>query len=196
MSGDVTVCIPSIPPRHKQLARAVGSALRQTRPPEAFSIAVDNDHQGAAATRTRAVSAASTEWCALLDDDDWLHPHHLDVLLKAAEEDPSVGYWFTYFEVHGGTDPLNTFGKVFDPADPHQTTTTILIRTEIAQEIGWHMPKPGQMVGRQMAGEDFQLTLDCIAAGVKIQHIPKVTWTYVHSAEPGVGNTSGMGNRW
>jgi hypothetical protein len=193
---DVTVAIASIPPRTRQLARAVGSATRQNRPPEAISIAVDTGRQGAWHTRTRAVSTVATEWVALLDDDDWLHPNHLEILLKHAEADPSVDYWFTYFEVHGGTDPLNHFSKVWDPEHPHQTTTTVMVRTELAKQVGWHLPEPGKTIHRQMAGEDFAFTLGCRDAGAKIVHIPEITWTYVHSAEPGVGNTSGMPDRW
>lgn len=194
--GKVTVAIPSIPPRTRQLARAVGSATRQNRPPDAISIAIDTGREGAWANRTRAVAAVSTEWVALLDDDDYFYPTHLDILLKHADDDPSVDYWFTYFDVIGGTDPLDHFGKVWDPANPHQTTTTVMVRTELAKTVGWHLPEPGIVVDRQMAGEDFAFTLGCRDAGAKIVHIPERTWAYVHSVEPGVGNTSGMPSRW
>lgn len=194
--GKVTVCIPSIPPRTKQLARAVGSATRQNRLPDAISIAIDNERLGAWATRTRSVRAAQTEWVALLDDDDWLHPNHVDVLMKAVEDDPTIDYAFSWFEVHGGTDPLGHFGKVWDPENPTQTTTTVLVRAELAKDVGWHLPEPDQMIGRQVAGEDFAFTLGCRDAGARIVHVPEITWTYVHSSEPGVGNTSGMPDRW
>lgn len=192
MKNDVTVCIPTIPPRVKELSRAVGSTLRQERPPQALSIAVDTERQGAWVTRTRAVSNARTEWVALLDDDDYFYPEHLRVLLEHAESDPSVDYWFTYFDVVGGVDPLGHFGKVWNPEDPTQTTTTVLVRTELAQKVGWVLPEPELTVGRQMAGEDFHFTLNCRDAGAKIVHIPQRTWAYVHHGK----NTSGMPSRW
>lgn len=178
------------------LARAVGSATRQNRPPEAISIAIDTEKMGAWHTRNRAVANVSTEWVALLDDDDYFHPHHLSTLLKHAEDDPSVDYWFTWFEVTGGQDPLGCFGKVWDPEHPTQTTTTVMVRTELAKDVGWHFPEPGKTIGRQYAGEDWAFTLGCRDAGAKIVHIPEITWTYVHSTEPGVGNTSGLPSRW
>lgn len=195
MRNDVTVAIAHIPQRFRELSRAVTSVARQNHQADAISIATDNLYEGAWVTRTRAVSTVNTEWVALLDDDDFFHPTHLSTLVSAANADPSVDYWFTYFEVLNGKDPLNHFGKVWDPEHPHQTTTTVMVRTELAKQVGWHLPEPGQTIDRQMAGEDFAFTLGCRDAGAKIVHIPQVTWTYVHSAEPLVGNTSGMGWR-
>lgn len=195
MKNDVTVAIPHIPLRYRELSRAVTSVARQNRQPEAISIATDTLYEGAWVTRNRAVATVNTQWVALLDDDDFFHPTHLETLLEHAEADPSVDYWFTWFEVLNGMDPLGHFGKAWDPARPTQTTTTVMVRTELAKTIGWHLPEPGKMIDRQMAGEDFAFTLGCRDAGAKIVHIPEVTWTYVHSAEPLVGNTSGMGHR-
>jgi cellulose synthase/poly-beta-1,6-N-acetylglucosamine synthase-like glycosyltransferase len=192
----VTVCIPTVPQRYKQLARAVGSAVRQNRPPEALSISMDREFEGAWVNRTRAVQAAQTEWVALLDDDDWLHPHHLSILMGAVEDDPTIDYAFTWFDVHGGTDPLGHFGKVWDPEHPTQTTTTVLVRKALAEAAGYWQPPPGGVGPDQLyAGEDFAWTLRCRDAGGRIVHIPEITWTYVHSQEPGVGNFSGLPNR-
>lgn len=195
MKHDVTVCIPNIPLRFRELSRAVTSVGRQTRPAQAISVATDTEYEGAWATRNRAVAAASTTWVALLDDDDFFHPTHLSILLEHAEADPSVDYWFTWFEVLNGKDPLGHFGKTWDPANPTQTTTTVMVKTELAKTVGWHLPEPDQMIGRNLAGEDFAFTLGCRDLGAKIVHIPQITWTYVHSAEPYVGNTSGMPHR-
>lgn len=185
----VTACLPTIPPRGDMLANALSSVLTQTCPVAAISIAVDVDREGSWITRTRAVVAASTEWVALLDDDDWWYPNHLQVLTDCAAE-TGADYVYSYFDVIGGTDPLGTFGVPWEPGV--QTTTTVLVRTELAQKVGWHIPKPDQMVGRNMAGEDYQFTIACHEAGAKIVHVPQVTWAWAHWG----GNTSGMPGRW
>lgn len=187
MSTSVTVCIPHLPDRVRELARAVSSVAAQTRQPQAISVATDLHHRGAWDTRTRAVRAAQTDWVALLDDDDFLHPQHLAVLFGEALKHPEVDYWYSWFDVVGGTDPLGYLGREFDPCRPHQTTTTILVKTRLAQKVGWHAPVPGAVVDGQRCGEDFVFTLDCLAAGAEIRHVPQITWSWVHHA-----NTSGM----
>lgn len=191
MTDDVTVCLSTIPPRRDLLSRALQSITAQTRPAAAVSIAVDLDHEGCAATRSRAVAAARTPWVAILDDDDEFYPQHLEQLLACALEQ-QADYVFSYFDVIGGTDPLNVFGKPFNPADPHQTTTTILVRTDLAQQIGWHKPEVEDLIHGQRAGEDWHFTLDCLTAGARIVHHPERTWAWHHHN----ANTSGLPTRW
>lgn len=184
---NITVAIPSIPPRGAMLSRAVNSVLLQTWPADALSIAIDVERRGAAFTRTRAVAAVQTEWVALLDDDDQFGPSHLQVLVEAVEADPSADYLFPWFDVVGGRDPFpQHFGKVWDPKEPTQTTTTILVRTELAKQVGWLGGHEG-MIGDQVAGEDFRFTLGCRDAGAKIVHVPVRTWLWHHHG----ANTSG-----
>lgn len=191
MSSGVTVCIPSIPPRTQMLARALDSVLHQTCAPDALSIVLDHDRAGAAVTRTRAVAAARTEWVALLDDDDMLYPRHIEQLLTCADE-TGADYVFSYFDVVGGADPLGTFGRPFDPAAPHQTTTTVLVKTDLAQTVGWDPVDDELLVDGQRAGEDWRFTLGCVAKGARIVHHPERTWAWIHWH----GNTSGRPDRW
>lgn len=191
MSGSVTVCIPTIPPRSDYLQRALRSITCQTRPAAAVSIAADITREGAPATRTRAVNAAKTDWVALLDDDDEFYPHHLEQLLDCAAA-TGADYVFSYFDVLGGTDPLNVYGKPFNPDEPHQTTTTILVRTDLAQTVGWSPPDDESLIDGQRAGEDWRFTLGCIAAGATIVHHPARTWAWHHHGR----NTSGLPTRW
>lgn len=187
----VTVCIPTIPPRAGFLARALDSITAQSSPPAAISIALDLQREGAASTRTRAVAGARTPWVALLDDDDWMYPDHLEQLLTCAEA-TRADYVFSYFDVIGGADPLGAFGRPFDPADPHQTTTTILVRTDLAQQVRWQPPEPDELIDGQVAGEDWRFTLGCLAAGARIVHLPRRTWAWAHHGS----NTSGRPDRW
>lgn len=198
MRKGITVCIPTIPPRKTLLAQAINSVLDQTLPAAAISVAIDTDKEGAALTRDRALQAVQTEWVAFLDDDDAFLPEHLDVLSLAAQE-TGADYVFSYFTIHDwagrpllGNDPLESFGKVFDPADPHQTTITTLVRAELAKEVGFAAPAPGMFIHGQRRGEDFEFTLKCVAAGASIVHVPQRTWIWNHHG----ANTSGMPDRW
>ena len=199
MIPGITVVIPSIPPRASMLHRAVGSVLAQELPAAAISIAVDLEKQGAAITRDRALRAVRTEWVAFLDDDDVMLPEHLRVLMDGAMEH-GADYAYSYFTIVDGegqelpgADPLNLFGVPFDHAAPHQTTITTLVRTELAQQVGFREPPWGKLVGRHAHGEDFQMTEECVAAGARVVHIPQRTWLWTHH---GAGNTSGRPDRW
>lgn len=198
MRPGITVAIPSIPPRAAMLAAAVGSVLAQELPAAALSIVVDLDRQGAAVTRDRALRAVGTEWTAFLDDDDRMQPEHLRILMAAAEES-GADYVYSYYTVAGpdGTlmphvDPLRHFGRPFDPERPHQTTITVLVRTELARQVGFKNPAEGALIDGQRYGEDFLFTVGCAQAGAKFLHVPQKTWIWSHHGT----NSSGLPDRW
>lgn len=198
MIPGITVAIPSIPPRASMLHRAVGSVLAQELPAAAVSIAVDLEKQGAAITRDRALRAVRTEYTAFLDDDDVMLPQHLRVLMDGALEH-GADYVYSYFTIVNdegrevqGSDPLEVFGVPFDHAAPHQTTITTLVRTELAQQVGFREPPWGKLVGRHAHGEDFLFTEECVAAGARVVHIPQRTWLWFHHGF----NTSGSPRNW
>ena len=190
---NVTAVIPSIPPRVKMLRRAIASVLTQTHPAAGISVSVDTGREGAPATRDRALRGVRTDWSAFLDDDDVFLPHHLEVLCQAAE-DTGADYVFSYFTIVDAAgnlsqfDPLGHFGRPFNPDDPHQTTITALVRTELAQQVGFRQPPEGALIHGQRYGEDFQFTLECVKAGAKVVHVPQRTWLWNHH----LGNTSGL----
>jgi len=202
--GDITVCIPTIPPRRDHLLRAVQSVSQQTLPAWSVSIAQDTTHAGAGVTRQRALDAVRTEWVAFLDDDDAFMPNHLEILYCAALE-TGADYVYSYYMVRDAAnndrpdvDPLGHLGRPFDVNDPHQTTVTTLVRTELAQAVGIAPPQ-GEMVDGQVYGEDFEFTVNCCKAGARVHHVPRRTWYWYHHGmgAPGVtGNTSGRGDRW
>jgi hypothetical protein len=180
------------------LSRAVGSVLAQELPAAAISIAVDTQRQGAAATRDRALRAVRTQWTAFLDDDDQMQPEHLRVLMDAAQES-GADYVYSYYTVADalGTlmphvDPLRHFGRPFDPQYPHQTTITVLVRTEIAQQVGFQDPPDGALIDGQRYGEDFAFTVGCAAAGAKFLHVPQRSWLWFHHG----ANSSGRPDQW
>lgn len=167
------------------LERAAASVRAQTVPVQHI-LAEDIHHMGAAITRAHGLALVDTEWTAFLDSDDQLDPDHVEQLLACATE-TGADYVYPWFRVVGGTDPFPMFyGKPFDPAAPNSTTITILVRTELAKAVGF-----ARDPATQVSGEDFQFTLGCIAAGAKIVHLPRRSWTWHHGPQ----NSSGLPDR-
>lgn len=180
-----------VTPFHEQrrangmLERAADSVRAQTVPVHHI-LAEDIHRMGAAITRAHGLALVDTEWVAFLDSDDEMDPDHIEHLIACANE-TGADYVYPWFRVVGGTDPFPMFfGKPFDPSAPNSTTITILVRTELAKEVGF-----ARNPNVQVSGEDFQFTLGCIAAGAKIVHLPRRSWTWFHGSH----NSSGLPDR-
>jgi hypothetical protein len=195
----VTVVIPTIPPRVDMLNRAVHSAMIQTRPPEALSVAVDTEHLGAGATRTRALRNVGTEWTAFLDDDDYFYGNHLETLMGIAESTGALVCWawwdgngvWDYECEQGGCPDKCHRHKDFDFENPHLFGITYLVKTELAQQCDFPAPDPGEAF---YGNEDYMFLckLRDLTKPEDWKHTPRVTWHYtVHG-----NNTSGRPDRW
>ena len=192
--ADLAVVIPTIPIRTVEFRRAVESVRAQTLQPHTLRVATDLDRKGAAHTRQRALDAINPEigWVAFLDDDDELYPGHLLKLYHCAQ-DTGADYVYSWYDVIGGVDPLASwFGVPWDNQRPHQTTITVLVRRDLAQQVGFLHPPDGDSIDGQTWGEDYQFTLGCVQAGAKIVHLPERTWAWHHHGQ----NTSGRPDRW
>lgn len=190
--GRITVAIPSHPARvtNGMLSRSLDSVHRQDHPAAAVALALDHQRAGAAVTRQLALDMVRTEWVAFLDSDDEFMPHHLGTLMRGAEES-GADYVFGWFTCVGGSDPFpQHFGKVWDSVNVRQTTMTVLVRTELAQEVGFMAAPGGAEIGGQRWGEDYTFTLGCNERG-KIHHVPERTWFYHHHGK----NSSGQSGR-
>lgn len=190
----ITVVVPSIPIRPHLLGRALESIERQEMQPHEVIVEMDDGRTGAAATRQRGLEKVTTEWVAFLDDDDEFMTHHLSSLHAAALEQ-EADYVYSWYEVVGGIDPMSQFFCLpWDNEQPHQTTITTLVRTDLAQSIGFGgSPEPDPNGGGILVGgEDYRFTLGCMAAGAKIWHLGVKTWYWHHDS----GNTSGLPTRW
>lgn len=194
---DITVAIPSIPPRSKLLSRALESIVNQTKPAAALSVAVDLRKEGAPPTRQRALNAVTTPYVAFLDDDDEFLPTHLEDLARHMEE-TGADVVYSWFKVVGrggfifDEDPIFPSGHYlneFDPENPIETTVTTLVRTELAKEVGFRALDRGHDAN---TGEDYGFILGCVKAGANIRHLVKKTWLWHHDS----GNTSGRPDRW
>lgn len=192
MKPGVTVVTPWHAQRkaNGMLERAAASVRAQTVPVQHI-LAEDIHRMGAAITRHHGLALVETEWTAFLDSDDEMDPDHIEQLLACAAE-AGADYVYPWFRVVGGSDPFPMFyRRPWDDEAPHQTTITILVRTGLAQMVGFHEPPDGSTVGGQRGGEDWHFTLGCLAAGVKIVHHPARTWTWHHGAH----NSSGLPNQ-
>lgn len=174
------------------LQRAVASIQRQTMPDVQVIAIRDEERQGAPATRHAGLMLVDTPWVAFLDSDDEMDPCHLERIYACAQE-TGADYVYPWFRVQGGSDPFPMFfGKPWDNAQPHQTTVVTLVRTELAQAVGFHDPSgKGNWPDGQQYGEDWLFTLGCMDKGAKIVHHPERTWTWHHHG----ANSSGMPGR-
>lgn len=198
----VSVVIPTIAPRRDLLQQAIDSVSAQTLGHDQIEILVlqDDAHRGAAATRHEALMKVTTPWVAFLDDDDFFMPQHLEHLLNHAFVE-DADYVYSWFEtLPFGCDPFPSthYTDPWDPLVPRQTTITTLVRTALAQEVGF-LGEAGTDTGDGMrSGEDWEFTLGCNRLG-QISHLVEKTWYWRHwgMGSPGQpGNTSGLGSRW
>lgn len=160
----ITVVTPSLPTRAHLLAEAILSVNAQTLPPVEHLIGVDHGREGSAALRNRLAAAARGEWVAFLDDDDVLHPHHLETLAVAADAD-------VVYSRPDGYDPVQPF-------DPDRLRAgnfipvTVLARRELFLEAG------GFDEAAPHGWEDWGAWLRMLDHGARFRFVDEVTWTY------------------
>lgn len=207
MNPGITVAIPAHPSRVKNgmLEKALRSIYIQEHPAHAIAVAIDQDRGGASRTRQRALDMVQTEWVAFLDSDDWFMPQHL-ARLVAAQRETGADYVYSWYQLvvlgharhisegdHDGVFPWTHFSEPWDPANPRQTTITTMVRTELAQQIGfWAMDDAEKFPDGHRVGEDYLFTLECNRLG-RIYHLPERTWCWNHhglntSGRPGQGD--------
>ena len=195
----VTVCTPTIPPRGDLLARSIRSVAEQTVKPEAHLIMVDLHKQGAPVMFDKTIQQATTEWVAILADDDELLPHHLETLWDlVTSQKADIG--FTHFRYSGLSDAghLEQYrGQPFDNENPRQMTGVFMAKREMLLEVGGHstgfdpLSYERDDQGNRI-GEDFLIVKRLAAANAKFAVSPEVTWIY----HTGHTNTLGMPNAW
>ena len=193
---DVTVVTPTIAPRAHLLSDMLASVELQTAPPRELIIEEDRDREGAGITRTRALSRVTTDWVTFMDDDDWMGPEHLEKLWLFAA-DTGADYVYSWYTVVGGSDPRPEEADLpWDPEHPRQTTIVTMVRTELAQSVGFVHPDETEAglksMDRHYHGEDAYFTMGCWEAGAHIEHLCERTWFWRHHGN----NTSGLPTRW
>jgi glycosyltransferase involved in cell wall biosynthesis len=186
---EITVVVPTIPPRAELLARALASVQAQTYPPAEIIVLHDLEREGAAATRNRALDLVATEYVAFLDDDDVLYPDHLRRLARLARLS-GADVVYPYFDAD--TDEINTCGLPFDPVLLRRANfipVTVLARTAVLRAAGGFQAHP-DVNGDPC--EDWGLWLALLDAGARFSHLPARTWRWNN----GGGSTRGRPDRW
>jgi glycosyltransferase involved in cell wall biosynthesis len=180
--GDVTVVIPSIPPRREMLQRALNSVLAQTCPPRAISVMLDHNGDGACATRNAGLATVQTEWVAFLDDDDEFLPNHIGALLATAHE---TGAALVFPRWEGiNRQMFRAFWRPFD--EPMRDTllrtqnfipVTVLARVDALRAVGGFEPPPGHDPATPVC-EDWGCWIKLLNAGYTFAHHPQATWRW------------------
>lgn len=188
----VTVVVPYHTQRETSglLMRAINSINRQVLPCEVIAIR-DDLGQGAPATREAGLQMVTTPFVSFLDSDDEMDPEHL-AKLYGTLTDEGADYCYSHYRVVGGTDPRpHMLGRPWDNKNPDQTTIVTMVRTDLAQQVGFRDAGDLYASDRLYAGEDWRFTKGCMDAGAKIVHHPEITWTWHHHGM----NTSGLPGR-
>lgn len=189
----VSVIIATIPGREEQLQRALDSVRAQNRQPDEVIVEPDPERTSAASTRNRALARATSDYIAVLDDDDYLLKNHLKVLMHVAEAEPEHDVIYPTPRVEGMRDPtaVRVNGKVQSPwgldwTEDHRQyiiqvnnfiPVTCLYKTSTLRELGgW--PEPGHPDRKISVCEDWLLLRRMALKGKKFRHINVKTWVW------------------
>lgn len=186
------------------LAHALTSVALQEL--QACAIVVEYDHlrTGAAETKNRALSRATSEFVAFLDDDDEFLPDHLRLLRQAADEEHAdVVYSLPRVINREGHQVARQFdwggGYAFD-ADylrrKAHIQTTCLVRTSHAKAVGGFEFVTDETGS---SNDDHGFFLKLLDNGSKFHHVHLDTFVWRHhgyGTATQSGNTSGQPTRW
>jgi glycosyltransferase involved in cell wall biosynthesis len=190
--SDVTVVIPTIPPRSHLLQRAVASVHDQMVQPKMTVIEYDKNHEGAAVTRNRGLERVETEFVAFLDDDDELLPNHLELCLDEIER-TGADLVYPWFITNDMTDPLpGAYGRPFSEKilrAGNYIPVTVVARTESVRRAGGFINMPNDFGA---CWEDWGCWLRMVDAGARFVHLPERTWVWNRHED----STRGDPTRW
>jgi glycosyltransferase involved in cell wall biosynthesis len=176
----------------------MNTALNQTMRPDNVLVNIDFSRRGAAATRDMLLKAVDTKYTCILDDDDWLMPHHIETLYNVAEEtDADLVYpWFkTYPDGYSHLEMWR--GVPWNNDSIHQVPITWMAKTESLKAVGgfsegFDLSVEMKDQYNHRIGEDFLLIHKFVHRGMKIVHVNKETWVYNMSG----GGTHGKPDKW
>jgi glycosyl transferase family 2 len=171
--------------RNGLAVEAFQSIAKQTLQPAAIYLVNDLEREGAGGTRQKLLKGVDTEWLAWCDSDDRWLPQHAEKLMAFAEETNSV-YVFSWF--YAPSDPLGHYGKTYDVCNPHHTTITAFVRTEIAQEVGIRASMKDSPFSEEDWGFIAGIAKLCCERGLKMTHLPERTWQWRMEGQ----NSSGL----
>lgn len=161
----VSVITSSLATRTALLAEAITSVNAQTIVPLEHLIGIDHARRGSAFVRNQLASVARGTWLAFLDDDDLLHPHHLEALLDASEGADLV------YSRPDGYDPVRPFDADALRAGNFIPVTVLVRRTAFVDAGGFDENAPH-------GWEDWGAWLALLDRGARFRFVDQVTWRY------------------
>lgn len=182
----ITVVIPHILHRRKELGEALESVARQyTRATEVLVCVDINPHGtlGCSMMCNQGLNGATQPYVAFLADDDFLYPNHLQLLYDAiTTHDADIAY--SWYENKKG-DHVYIFDE-FQPWDEDRMRAsnyicgTILVKRETALKVGGY-PTPGTEEWPDLVAEDWGFLIRMADAGAKVVGVDAKTWEYRQS---------------
>lgn len=176
----VTILTPTIEGREHLLAEAAVSVQAQSEEC-AHLIYLDTKREGPAVCRSRMLALVQSEFVGFLDDDDLLDETHVEALMALlANGGPHADLaWPRCRTLFAEGQPVV---RIFQPirgagdiagmlrGGRNWIPVTVLARTEAVRQAG----------GFHSADryEDFELWRRMHQAGMRFEHLPRVTWTY------------------
>lgn len=159
---------------------------------------VNERNRGPSYSRNRAISAASGDWIALLDGDDWWHPHRLTVLLDlaCATEADIVGDDLHMLQ-DGCDQPWTTLfrARKLPAVDPFRVDTLFLIEHSLCVRplvSNRFLRRTGILYEEQLRhGEDFVFCVECLMAGARCVVTPEPMY-YYRTSRAGAATTRGV----
>jgi glycosyltransferase involved in cell wall biosynthesis len=186
----ISVIIATIPGRESFLERAVNSVINQTLKADEIIICCDNKRLGAPINRDKALNKVTNEFVAILDDDDYLLPLHLETLFSTIKEQNADLVYPAWQQEQGFITHLNyIFGKEWDNNNIHQVPITWMAKTQSLIDVGGfssgfdvnvhELDEQGHRIG-----EDFNIIKKLVNSNKKIFHVNEITWVW-NSNNPG-----------
>lgn len=172
----ISVITPALPTRMGQLQDALVSVEAQTRPPIEHLIGLDYQRRGTGPVKTDLALAAQGDWVATLEDDDFLHPEHLDTL-AAHTDGADIVYSWCAVRGRPGWSPNREFDPIALRAGNFIPSTALIRRGLIVGLWGW---RSGAACAH--GWEDWDFWLRALDFGARFRCVPQVTWTYCFGA--------------
>lgn len=196
----VTILIASIPPRFKGRRKSINTSINQTMSVDNILVGIDYARRGAAATRDSLLKAVETKYVCILDDDDWLLPHHVETLYNTIEfHNADLVYpWHRINRGEGWVSHLEMWrGVPWDNNNIHQVPITWIAKTESLRKVGGFSSNFDQLSDAKDSqgariGEDFLMIHKLVENNMKIIHINEETWVWNMDSD----STHGRPDKW
>jgi glycosyltransferase involved in cell wall biosynthesis len=171
----VTVCTPTTLDRKEVLRECIESVATQRVLPTRHIILRDAKNAGPSVMRNLMLRMTNTELVAFLDDDDLMHPDHLEALTDALNES-SADLATSWFDTVGAVplvprfDQWDSEAEAYMAAGMNVVPVTVVARLDSILEAGGFNPAD--------RWEDYALWMRMLARGARFVVVPRETWTY------------------